>query len=90
MGGRGVPLTSAGLAHEGHDLARRQREAEVFEHLEAGAAGVTGRSQRRSLVRPGPGPFLPRPLLESHCTPRRGSFRGRHGPTGPHAPVPTR
>lgn len=40
-----VPLTSAGLAHEGHDLARGQREGEVFEHLEAGAAGVAGRSQ---------------------------------------------
>lgn len=40
-----VPLTSTGLAHKGHDPARGQREGEVFENREAGAAGVTGRSQ---------------------------------------------
>lgn len=45
MGGGRAPLTSPRLAHEGHDLAWRQREGEVLEHLEARAAGVTGRSQ---------------------------------------------
>lgn len=42
MGGWCVPLTSTRLAHEGHDLARGEGESEVLEHLEAGAAGVTG------------------------------------------------
>lgn len=52
-----VPLTSTGLAHKGHDPARGQCEGEVFEDREAGAAGVTGRSQDTlSHVRfPGPG-----------------------------------
>lgn len=40
-----APLTSPRLAHEGHDLARGQRQGEVFQHLEAGAAGVAGRSR---------------------------------------------
>lgn len=35
-----VLLTSPRLAHKGHNLAGWQRQGEVFEYLEAGAAGV--------------------------------------------------
>lgn len=61
-------LTSARLAHEGHDPARGQREAEVLEHREAGAAGVTGGQDRLSETR------LPVPCRPLH--PRRASLGG--------------
>lgn len=66
-----VPLTSAGLAHEGHDLARGQREGEVFEHLEARAAGVTGRSQDTLSETGFPAPCRPGPS-QSLTVPLRG------------------
>lgn len=60
VGGQWVPLTSPRLAHKGHNLARRQCEGEVFEHLEAGAGGIAvgGRGAKRPSVGPGADPLL--------------------------------
>lgn len=70
QGGRAwVPVTSARLAHKGHDLAGGQREGEVSEHLEAGAAGVTGRTKTPS-VRPGSSSLMPRSLQRLTVYPR--------------------
>lgn len=67
-GGWQASLTSPGLAHQGHDLAWGQREAEVSEHREAGAAGVAG--GRREILRSHQvlGPLSPWSLLNSQVS----------------------
>ena len=91
VGGWQAPLTSPGLAHQGHDLAWGQREAEVSEHGEAGAAGVAGRRRETLRSHQVLGPLSPWSLLNSQVSlsPGGGLIQRKTPPHGsPDRPPP--
>lgn len=89
VGGWRAPLTSPGLAHQGHNLARGQREGEVSEHLEAGTAGVTGRNQETLSQTGFLAPCCPGPSQSLPAPPRGAYLEGDIDPQVPRqAPSP--